>query len=244
MEDSTTDVNREGEGTPAASPAAEPTKVETQGAPAPAAEGVTSDEPKSDDKRVVDPERLNKLIADSKELKEMRAESARSQEATQARLQAAADALTGSQGSASKSEMDRLAEEYNVPIEYLQKQNTIMAKMVKEELKAELAPLKQGQEELNYQKQETLLAEKFPEVASLSSEEKADLRKLAYSKEYLKTPLEAVYARYVLDRPDGRPKTFESGSGGPRSAQTEKSIGDMTDEEFIAYSNEMGKKSS
>jgi len=244
MEEAKQDVNTEGEGTPAASPAAEPTKTEDRGAKAPAAEGVTSGESKSDDRRPVDAERLNSLIADSKELKSLREETASSQKATQDRLQAAADALTGSQGSASKTEMDKLADEYNVPIEYLQKQNSIMAKMVKEELRAELAPLKQGQEELKYQKQEQLLAEKFPEVSSLSSEEKVDLRKLAYSKEYLNTPLEAVYARYILDRPEGRPKTFESGSGGPRSAQTETSISDMTDAEFIEYSNEMGKKSS
>lgn len=236
------DVNF-GEGTPAASPAAEETKTETQGVQAPATEGVTSDEGKSDDKRAVDPDRLNKLIADSKELRELKADVARSTEVTQNRLQAAADALTGTQGTASKSELDSLAAEYNVPIEYLQKQNSIMAKMVKDELQAELAPLKKGQEDLKYQKQEQLLTEKYPEVASLSAEERKDLRDLAYSKEYLNTPLPAVYAQFVLDRPDGRPKTFESGSGGPRSASGEKSISEMTDAEFMEFSNSMAKKS-
>jgi hypothetical protein len=132
--------------------------------------------------------------------------------------------------------MDTLAEEYNVPIDYLKKQNTLLAKLVKEELKAELAPLKQGQEEMKYQKQVNSLVDKFPEVTSLSVEEKVELKKMAYQKEYINAPLDAVYARFVMDRPGGRPKTFESGRGGPRGGDTEKSITDMTDAEFMEYS--------
>jgi len=242
MADDNLDVKQEGEGTPSASPAPEETSSESQGAQAPAAEGVTSDEKKSDDKRVVDPERLNKLIADSNELKDLKTTVARSEEVTQSRLKAAAEALSGSQGSASKSELDSLAEEYNVPIEYLKKQNTIVAKLVKEELKAELAPLKQGQEEIKYQKQLSSLSEKFPEVISLSTEEQKELRKMAYAKEYINAPIDAVYARFILDRPGGRPKTFESGSGGPRSAGVEKSISEMTDAEFMEYSKSLETK--
>ena len=228
-----------GEGTPAASPAALETKSEDHGAGAPAAADVTAGDGRSDDKRAVDSARLNKLIADSKELKDLKASVASSNETTQNRLQAAADALTGSQGTASKSEMDALADEYNVPIDYLKKQNSLVAKMVKAELQAELAPLKKGQEDLNYQRQVVALSEKFPEVESLTKDEQKELRELAYKKEYLNVPLEAVYGQYVLNRPEGRPKTFESGSNGRRSASDNKDIGQMTDEEFMEYSSSL-----
>lgn len=241
VDETTADVNA-GEGTPSASPTLETTNPEAHGGGSPATEGGTSDGKKGDDKRIVDPERLNKLIADSNELKDLKANVARSEEVTNSRLKAAAEALVGSQGSATKSELDALAEEYNVPIDYLKKSNALFAKLVKEEFQAELAPLKQGQEELKYQKQEQALIEKFPEVASMSTEDRAKLRSMAYSKEYITSPLDAVYARFVLDRPEGRPKTFESGGGKSRGGSSEKAISDMTDAEFMEYSNSLENK--
>lgn len=185
-------------------------------------ESGNSDPGAGGDKRTVDAERLNALLADSKELKDLKRQVADNESVTQERLQKAANALLGEKGDASKNKLSEIAKKYGVPQEFLQETNSIIAEEIKASLAAELRPLKQSQEEVRWQTELNQLADTFPEVDTLSKEDKADLKKLAYQKEFQNTPIEAVYARWALGRPEGRPKTVERGSDGRSGAGGDK----------------------
>jgi hypothetical protein len=173
------------------------------------------------------------------------AEAVASSKAVEAKLASLATALAG--GDITKKEanakVEALAAKYDVKPEFF----TDVFAEAKAQALAELQPhLKQVQasnDETGFKNELEKLLDEVPESADLSSEDKAELKKRAFSKEFLNTPLKSVYRDMMFDKPRGKARTAESSRGGNKTPSDGKvDISAMSLEEFEKFSNDMGKR--
>lgn len=171
-------------------------------------------------------------------------------QAVERKLADLANALAG--GDITKKEandkVSALAAKYKIEPEFL----TDFFAEAKAQALQELAPhLKQSQAanaEAGFRDELQKLTEELPEVADLSTEEKAELKEKAFKKEFWNVPLKSVYRDMMFDKPRGKSRTAEPGRGGGKAFQDGDAMPtfDMTTPEGIAafskYSNNLGRR--
>lgn len=177
-------------------------------------------------------------------------EAKASSQAVEQKLTALATALAG--GDITKKEANdkvaALAAKYDVKPEFFQ---DIFAEAKAQALQ-ELAPhIKQSQAsnaEAGFRDELQKLTEELPEVADLTTEEKAELKERAFKKEFWNVPLKSVYRDMMFDKPRGKSRTAEPGRGGGKAFQDGDAMPtfDMTTPEgiqaFQKYSNNLGRR--
>lgn len=254
-----TGVNN-GEGTPGAGQAPEPTDRNlpddgghAKGADAPEGDGtrqgegdaVKSPGKDGDDKRIVDAERLNKLIADSNKLKELEASTQHTSTELDRMKQGLAQ-LAGVSDAAQEDGIAKLSKQYNVQEDFLRDLMSAVSQTFEEKTKEQLKPYQQQQAQLALKQEFEQLYEDHPEARDMSAEEREEFQKLAAKPEYAKIPLTNIYRIMNFDK---RPAVGYSAEGAARrggrgfgSGEPDFSkIGDMSPKEFEEFSNKMAK---
>lgn len=185
--------------------------------------------------------RFDEVNNQLKELKRELGESKQSSQKTEQTIDALRNALDGGSNAQVDEAVKELMTKHNLKGNDLTLVEDILAaaeRKVSTKLEAQMKPLKAQQVVAQYEKDLRALESKFPGVSDLSSEEKEEFKKMAFSKEWGNAPLEGVWKSFAYDRPRGNTKTLESSSGGrARSMSGEKDVKDMTLDEFEAYSN-------
>lgn len=178
-------------------------------------------------------------------------EAVASSKAVETRLADLASALAG--GDKTQREVDKevadLAAKYDVKPEFFNDLLAVAEKRAMRKLEPSLKQAQTHNEEAGFKDELEKLADEIPEVADLSAEDKAELKKRAFSKEFLNAPLKSVYRDMMYDKPRGKQRTAESGRGGgraPSDGEVKLDQFDMTTPEGIAafekYSNDLGRR--
>jgi hypothetical protein len=234
-----------GEGTPAAPPAAEqPTPASTEPAttPAPAEGGDTPSDDKGGEP-MIPKSRFDDALA--KERSKRDSEMLELKQEMDAKLQAAANSLSGTnpEGEVRDKDIAELSKKYGVEAGFLQEYADIYAKRAEAKIAETLKPLQSQQANAAYDGEFNKLMDEFPEAASMNSEEKEEFRKLAHEPQYTKTSLTDLWKIKNFDRPQGQRKTVESGRGrGAGFASQDVDISAMSNEEFLAYGEKLAKE--
>jgi len=227
------------------SPAATPAENQT---PTPAsAEPNGGDTPSdgegSSSEHMIPKHRFDEVNDQLKELKRSMNETTSKNQKTEATIDALRNALDGGSNVEVDDAVKEIMTKHKLQGADLALVEDILSaaeRKVSKKLEASMKPLKAQQVLAAYDKDLRALGEKFPEVSDLSKDEKEEFRKMAFSKEWGSAPLEGVWKAFSYDKPKGNSKTLESSSSGrARSMSDDKSVKDMTLEEFEEYSNSM-----
>lgn len=145
-------------------------------------------------------------------------------------------------------EVAALAAKYDVKPDFF---NDLLAAAEKRALKTVAPHIKQAQAtsaDAAFRDEFQKLADELPEVADLTTEEKAELKERAFKKEFVNTPLKSIYRDMMFDKPRGKTHTAETSRGGNRAPQDANTMPtfDMTTPEgikaFENYSNNLGRR--
>jgi hypothetical protein len=228
--------------TPAAAPTAEETTATLSANPS--GGDTPSDEGSGDSEHMIPKHRFDEVNNKMKDLERRMEETSSKNQSTEKTIDALRTALDGGSGTQVDEAVKEIMGKHNLKGNDLTLVEDILAaaeRKVSSKLEAQMKPLKAQQVVANYEKDLRALSDQYPEVSGLSKEEKAEFQKMAFSKEWGNAPLEGVWKSYAYDKPRGNSKTLEASSQGrARSMSGEKSIEDMSLEEFEDYSNKLG----
>lgn len=142
-----------------------------------------------------------------------------------------------------ESEVAKIATKYNVPEEFVTDMMQMAEQRVARKFEPDLKAAKLAQNETGFVQEFDKLVAEMPEAANLTPQEKAELKAIAFKKEFLNTPLKSIYRDMMYDKPHGKKATAESGRGGGKTLNNgEPDIKSMSLEEFEKFSNEKGKR--
>lgn len=196
-----------------------------------------------DGKRVVDADRLNQLIEDSKRLKTLESDFASSREDMQRKLDAIAAAASGKTPEEVDSDIQTLSGKWNVPHGFVQDLFDAALSRSDARIEERLRPIKTHSAQAVYDREWADVVKQYPNAGDLTNEEQAEFKKLALDKRYVNTPLKDVWKVYAFDKPQGRSATAESSRPGSRSfQQPDVDIAGMSLEQFEEYSNKLAGK--
>lgn len=213
----------------------DPKDVIPAAAPAPDSSTETKAPEKETENDMIPRTRLNEESEKRRKAEERLTQIERENSELKQRTEEIARAISGGKMNAAQSddEIASLAKDFQIPEEFVSRLLSTAEKRLKKQDPATL----QAQQEVLYTRDFEKLLEEAPEADNLSREERAELKKLAFSKEYLHTPLPVLYRSFTYDkRPTGKEKTFEDTRPGGREKEVEeKDISKMSDAEFRAF---------
>lgn len=238
MSDENKGVNP-GEGTPAGNPPAPSNPPAATDKPE---SGVTDPAP-AGEKRVVDAERFNELLAASKKADALEeAMKQKDQEMAQWKQQMA-EVLTGKKPSEVEAKVKGLSDKWGVPEGFVKDLLEETSAVTSKNVQSQLAPVHQMNLQTIFNEEFQKLTDEFPEARDMSTEERNELKKLAFSDQFSRVPLSDIYKIRNYGKPPAVHKSVESGNGRGRNFGTDvPNISEMTLEQFKEYSDGLAKK--
>lgn len=221
--------------TPAVTPAANETKSESP------ANGSGADTPSGDhktDEPMIPKHRLDEEVSKRRALEE---EMAKYRSETDGKFERLAGALIGKDSAnTSDSDVAKLAAKYGVQEDFIKDMLDTATIRAQKSLEQPLKSLTAKSAEAEYDREFLKLSEEFPEAASLTKDEREELKKMAFDKKYIQTPLSDIYKIQTYARGVNRDNPVESSRGRSGAMGDEApDISAMSITDFKKYSDEL-----
>lgn len=206
---------------------------------------VNAPDKQDDSKRIVDAERLNALLADSKRLKELEEKGNQTSEEIN-RIKEGLRSLTGESPKDQADGVSELSSKYKVPEDFLRELLDVTTKTVEQKTEERLKPLRKQQAEQAFQREVSEFYQTVPEAKDMSPDERKEFFELVAKPEYGKLPLQDIYKLFTYDRPAPTGYSAEGARNGSRGFGDTRGIdmskiSSMSPEEFKEFSDNMPK---
>lgn len=195
----------------------------------------TKDTKETKDDGTVPRHRLNEE-SDKRKAAEAEASTAKANEAAaQAKITALQQALGGSTDAQKDEIISSFASKYNVPDGFVSELLDVASKKLNKQTPDPV--VLEAVAEVRFNREWDTLLDEVPEAKDLSREDKAELKKRAWSKEFLNVPLKSIYRDITYDKRPVTKDSFEgSRSGGRQSEAGPVDFGKMSIKEMREWS--------
>lgn len=201
-------------------------------APAPS----TENNDQNPDNGVVPRHRLNEAEDKRKAAEAEAAQAKADKAAAEARIVSLQKALGGADTQAERDDLvTSFASKYNVPEDFVSGLLDVASKKLNKQQKPDPVVL-EAVAEVKFRKELDALVDDIPEAKELSREDERELKKRAFSKEFLNTPLKSIYRDYMYDKRPTKASFEESRSGGRQVDEAPTDFGKMSPDEMRDWS--------
>jgi hypothetical protein len=199
----------------------------------------TKDIGKTDDDGMIPRHRLNESEQKRKEAENRAAEAAKTVEQLNSKFSALEQALRGADSKGERDEMiGAFEKQFNLQgTGFVDGLLSLAEKKLSKSQQQDPAVL-EAVLEVKFNKEFDSLVDEIPDADKLTREERTELKKRAFSKEFMRTPLKTIYRDMTYDKRGTVEKTFEDSRSGGRSPSDngEPNFGKMSVDEMREWS--------